>query len=510
MIALILLLILGSMQHNPKSLLLVALSTAITPIIVMTSTKHPLPLGDDARFIGFAQAIYRDGRWIPFKYQENTYYQPFHLIPFLEYILAVLLGLNLKNIEAYYLLLKFSLWLTYMISTYLVIKNLSNDYSKSLVGILLLSITPPIALTQVVHQAYAIVLFLITASVLVKEIRVRQSLNTLFLVIIVLWIAGIIAHATYTVMFLAFILPLFLIEREGVSKKNIALLSATLVSISIIYWTYLYMLDEIVRSTISATTRLIDLLIGRTPFSPFHGTAKPWYTSSTSTFFIAWAFVPSIVASYILLLLSKIIFKHWKYSWSFMELLGFLGLSGTAVNYILRALSTFGGRYFYWLYILMIPLATMVVKKVSRSPLSLLPSIILISTAAFYGIQDPTMAANTYGNYIGWADRTSWHIALELQPYLGHRASKWIDPRLSAPLSSTAPLPAGNGRINYQQKVAIIGVDKVGLKGASKDPRNVDWFIRNFNVEPHNIMNKLDEFSVILNIDKYIGIWGNP
>jgi len=73
-------------------LLTVTLIVALMPVVVMVSTKHPLPLGDDARFIGFAIAIESDGRWTPFKYPENPYYQPFHLIPAIEYVLASITG----------------------------------------------------------------------------------------------------------------------------------------------------------------------------------------------------------------------------------------------------------------------------------------------------------------------------------------------------------------------------------------------------------------------------------
>jgi hypothetical protein len=34
------------------------------PVLDMIPTKHPLPLGDDPRFIGFAVAIEDDGSWI--------------------------------------------------------------------------------------------------------------------------------------------------------------------------------------------------------------------------------------------------------------------------------------------------------------------------------------------------------------------------------------------------------------------------------------------------------------
>lgn len=498
-----LLAILGATQQKSLFLLSGTIAIALIPIVVMTSTKHPLPLGDDARFIGFANAIEKDGRWIPFKYLENLYYQPFHLIPFLEYILATLPGFGLKNIESYYLLFKFTLWTVYLITTYLLMKKLTKDYYESLLAVLLLSITPPLALTQIVHQAYAIVLFLVSALILLENINYQYSKGSQYIaMMIILWVAGIVAHATFTVMLLTFALP-FIVIREGqITRRKLALYLILLVGISLAYWTYAYLMDMLVRPSISAATRLIDLLTGRTTFSLFHGTAKPWYTSSTP--FFAWALVPSLVTSYIITLIIKI--KHRKYFWNFIGLLGLLGLSGEAINYALRSLPSFGGRYFYWLYILMIPLSSVTAMKASRNSLTLGLSILLISLTAFYGIQDPTHSANTFGNYIGWADRTSWNIALDLQPFLGNKAFAWIDPRLSAPLSSTAPPLASEAGIHYQQRIAIVGIDEIGLKATTKDPRNVDWFMKNFGADPYNIINKPSRFSVVLNIGKYIGM----
>jgi hypothetical protein len=77
MFALTLCAILGTSLKRSTSVLAAALVVALMPVIVMVSTKHPLPLGDDARFIGFAAAINSDGKWVSFKYPENPYYQFF-------------------------------------------------------------------------------------------------------------------------------------------------------------------------------------------------------------------------------------------------------------------------------------------------------------------------------------------------------------------------------------------------------------------------------------------------
>jgi len=148
MLALTFLSISCSSGASSRSLLMVTLIVALMPVLVMVSTKHPLPLGDDARFIGFAAAIENDGRWVPFKYPENSYYQFFHLIPALEYILASVTGVSIKSITGImscYLTLKLTLYLTYFLLLFLVVRKLVGNSSGSLASLLLLSMTPPLA-----------------------------------------------------------------------------------------------------------------------------------------------------------------------------------------------------------------------------------------------------------------------------------------------------------------------------------------------------------------------------
>jgi len=178
MLALTFLSISCSSGASSRSLLMVTLIVALMPVLVMVSTKHPLPLGDDARFIGFAAAIENDGRWVPFKYPENSYYQFFHLIPALEYILASVTGVSIKSITGImscYLTLKLTLYLTYFLLLFLVVRRLVGSNSGSLASLLLLSMTPPLALSQVVHQCYAIVLSLASLFVLLNMLRENSS-----------------------------------------------------------------------------------------------------------------------------------------------------------------------------------------------------------------------------------------------------------------------------------------------------------------------------------------------
>jgi len=480
--------------------LLCTILVAIMPVLIVISTRHPYPLGDDARFIGFAAAIDNDGRWIPYKYSENLYYQFFHLIPFLELVLASITGVGVLNVISYYLTLKISLYLAYLLLTYLVVREITKDHTIAYIGVLLLSITPPLALTQVVHQGYAIVLFLAVALLLLKLNNTTTVSTGILLASIVLSIAGIIAHATYTTMIVTFTLPMFFTLSQQSDRRILFGFLRLIIVISLVYWVSTYVLDVIVRPGVSAVERLVDLFTGRTIL--LHGTSKPWYTARTESFLIAWALLPSIVGAYLLTNLLKL-----KYERRFLTTLGAIGLIGTGINYLLRFLSYIGGRYFYWLYLLMLPLGAFVVKNSSRKIiLGLIFSVITISLVSFYGVQNPNLAANTYGDYIGWADRTSWEVAKGLAPYINPETRTWLDPRIGAPISSLTSPPSLGEDLSADQVVAIISEDSIGLHAMNKDPRNVDFFKRYFDTDPNHIFDNLDNLNIIFRCGSYYGI----
>jgi hypothetical protein len=493
MLALTLWAILSMSSKRNAPVLAATLVVALMPLIVMVSTKHPLPLGDDARFIGFAAAIDSDGRWVSFKYPENPYYQFFHLIPALEYILASITGVSIKSltgIMSCYLTLKLTLYLAYFLLLFLVMRKLVEGASGPLVAIILLSMTPPLALSQVVHQAYAIVLSLATLLIL---LRLRENTFSKADVIVgyPLWLSGVVAHATYTIMILAFTIPLILISKSEEARSKIIRAIEFILIISLTYWLYTYVMDIIVRPTVNAFEKLIDLITGRT--TPFYGDTQPWYDPEQQMFFIAWALVPSMVASYILLsvltALSKITspvmssvkrirskkLLNGGYNTNillglYMRSLGLLGLGGTAINFMLRTLSTFGGRYFYWLYLLMFPLSALVAMKASKKLTGLILCVALISTVSFYGVQDPTLSANTYGDKIGWADRKSWETCWTVLRLLSQDTKVGFESRLIGPRGAISKILGLSLYPSPSPTLIMIGSDELGIAQIRRDP----------------------------------------
>jgi len=487
MFALTLWTVLSASSERSAPLLVTTLIVALMPVVVMVSTKHPLPLGDDARFVGFAAAIEGDGRWILFKYLENPYYQFFHLIPVVEHVLASVTGVGVESVAGImtcYLMLKLTLYLTYFVLLFLVVRRLVYGAPSSLVAILLLSITPPLALSQVVHQGYAIVLSLATLLVMLRWREGGSRADAIAKY--PLWVSGVVAHATYTIMVLAFALPMIIESKRG--ARRIAEAVGVMLVISLAYWIYTYVMDLIVRPAVDAFDRLVDLITGRVP--PFYGGWQPWYGPEQQTFFIAWALVPSIVASYALFSIPSAFSMITSYTTPlvkkartkgllednhnttaclkrYVSISGLLGLVGTGINFLLRQSASIGGRYFYWLYLLMLPLSALVVMKASKKLVSLILCIALISTVSFYGIQDITLSGNTYTNGRGWADRKSWEISWTMSSLLPSEVSLTSDPRVGTPLSVISFFE-GLKRTYPEQgqlpQLIIIGMDHIGYR----------------------------------------------
>jgi hypothetical protein len=152
----------------------------------------------------------------------------------------------------------------------------------------------------------------------------------------------------------------------------------------------------------------------------------------------------------------------------YISILGFLGLVGTIINFMLRQSSYIGGRYFYWLYLLMLLLSTLVVVKVSKKLSGLILCIALISMVSFYGVQDITLSGNTYVNGIGWADRKSWETSWTISSLLPLKVSLISDPRVESPLRSILSLK-NNLEITYPRRgqvpqLLILGKDNIGYK----------------------------------------------
>jgi hypothetical protein len=119
----------------------------------------------------------------------------------------------------------------------------------------------------------------------------------------------------------------------------------------------------------------------------------------------------------------------------YSTILGLLGLLGIFLNFMARQSTWLGGRYFYWLYLLLLPLASYFIVMTFRGRIiSTLLMIALVAAIGFYGIQDPTHSANTFITGIGWANNPSWKASWVIAPLLSSNMPTILDPRIGTPL----------------------------------------------------------------------------
>jgi hypothetical protein len=445
-----------------------ALLITLIPYVIVT-IFNSYPLGDDARFTaGFAIAIANEGRWIPYKYHDNDYYQLFHAEPALTYIMASVMGVSLNNIPTYYLLLKYSSYLLYTLNIYMLTYNLVKHKRASYLSLLLFSITPPLALTQIIAQGFSILFSLLTLNLVLKSSH--SNTLSLYLIASLLAISGTIFHATYMLVIALFLTPLALIKitkkfAYTTAVRNV--ITLTLI-ISITYIVFSYAVTAMIPIARISLDNFINFLLGT--LKPYTATWIPWYDLSTMQFLISWSLLPSLAGSILTYRLSKHLVSGSRGEPEYvLFLLSLIGLVGTFLNFLARQATLIGGRYFYWLYLFFLPLtAYFLVTELRDKIVATIMTILVISWISVYGIEDPTYSANTFITGVGWADNRSWEFSQILSKYLPSTIIMISDPRIETPLKNTLRF-LENINIMYPKQgqypqILILGTDAIGYK----------------------------------------------
>jgi hypothetical protein len=454
--------------NEPLPLLLVFMLLLIPYTVVIIYNSYPL--GDDARFTaGFATAIANDGLWVPLKYPENDYYQLFHAEPALTFTLASVMRTPLRDIPIYYLTLKYCIYITYILSIYEMIYKLTNNKNMACLSLLLFSITPPLSLMQIVAQSISIIFSLLTLDVLLRV--TTNNKIAMYLIGLILATSGTIFHATYVLVISAFLLPLILMKKtQNLYYVRIikAVLGLTLL-ISITYWVFTYTGISIFTGIPPFVTNFINFLLGIS--KPYAASWTPWYGSSLSQYLVSWALLPAIVSSIITYTIIELLTmrdKIGEQDFGLTMMLGILGVMGNVVNFLARQSTFLGGRYFYWLYLLLLPsTAYFLTERFRNKLISTIVMILIVALIGIYGIQDPTHSANTFVKEIGWSDNISWKISWAISSFLSSRVSLISDPRIETPLGTIQffkDLEIMHPKYGQFPQLLILGMDNIGYR----------------------------------------------
>jgi hypothetical protein len=223
--------------------------------------------------------------------------------------------------------------------------------------------------------------------------------------------------------------------KKFINKNSAKFALALTLLISFVYLSFTYAGRAVFIGVIGGFEDLIKFLSGEIePFS----ISTTWYSTTSSTIlYVSWALLPSLAASALTYELPKLFMSKNKNTWSTLALLGVMGLAGITINYLLRQATWLGGRYFYWLYLLVLPfVANYLVTEFRNKVIATLFLSIIIAWAGVYGVQDFTHSANTFVLGIGWADNVSWKFSWILSRLLPQGVSIATDQRVGVALGS--------------------------------------------------------------------------
>jgi len=465
----------------------VRLSALLLPLIVITLSliiNGPAPItSDEGRYAGFAYRIIQDGRWIPFKYPENTYYQYFHVLPSLNAILSIIAGTHPIYITHSMLILYLTV-LTVII-TYLIVKIiLTNSLSRKfadLVFIILLA-APPISPLALMPRRVAVALYLTTLLLCLISLRAKNGLSCHAALIFLTAFIGTLSHAIFPILVLiSLTLTSILIRLYGVQNTRDSVLKETLkfvVICSTAYWIHTLIMDQIIHTGKSMYDSFIDLLSGGIELS---GKEQPWYASAPSELALPWALLPALTTVFIV---KELVYRNRRIPWrgAYCIAFGFSGLLLLLYGFILYIAAHFYYTYFYCAYFLLIPPSIKLISEIMRKR-RLIPTVIMIGSivmSAFYGIQDPAYSPDIYKIMLT-ADKRSWRIAETLSQYLSPRTEVilgsisgkkfYSDQRVAIGLSALMleePFLSGEDTLEKEYLLFIVGSDELGIRWAQK------------------------------------------
>jgi hypothetical protein len=271
---------------------------SLLPLIVITSSLLAggfMPLtSDEGRYAGFACRILQDGKWIPFKYEENTYYQYFHLLPTLNAILSVITGIHPYTTHSI-----LALYLTTLIImiTYGVAKRTLRDLSlqkfAGLVFIILLA-TPPISSLALLPRSIATTMYLSILLLYLVSSNVRSRLQ-FYAPMFLMALVGILSHAIFSILILASFTSILILTRIcKIQDTQASIIKGALKFVVIFtttYWIYTLIMDQIVHTGRAVFESFVDLL--NLKIEPFEAEHSSWYSQLSSEFALSWTLLPS-------------------------------------------------------------------------------------------------------------------------------------------------------------------------------------------------------------------------
>lgn len=424
-------------RSSSLMMLMPALAVSMAVVVLSLLINGPMPIKqDEGRFAGFAYTIIQDGRWTPYATSENAYYQFFHVVPFLQAVLSLIIGQDVIYVVHPIIVLINTLLIG--LNIYVILKKNTNARGiVSVLGPILLALTPPISTLGFMPPTLAMALYL--SSFLTFIIFGKLNSQIPLILVILISITGVITHALYAILLLTTFIPLFLAEsntKPSFEKRLLRSVTFVVSLLTLIYWVHTFIINMILSVGIAWTDNLIELITGEV--KPFETTRPVWYFRAPIELACSWTLLPALTSAYIVTQAVPRLASLTNFKKTIKDLvldrsftLGLIGilLLGTAL--LLKATPWGPTRYFYPFYLLLIPASSLVIGKIAdkKRIISITLIVIMISTTAFYAVQDPAVSPDIH-KVMMLANKRSWTVAESLAQHASPNLRYRVEPRV--------------------------------------------------------------------------------
>jgi hypothetical protein len=403
--------------------LILYIVTISIPFIVFGILGIHLLFPDHGRYAVYAHIISEKGHWIPWKYPENSYYQFFHVTAYMLYLMKAITGLEV------YTLGFFSLTITMYIVTVLGIvvvalrffkhvyansfhkfENIDSHSADTLVTALVLTLllaSPPTINYALGGYGFSLALLSIALLCYIR-FSYEGDLKPMILFTL-LSIIGVILHPVYI---LSVLTSMYVFSMKNGSKKPKKWIPPIIISlIAIVYWIYTKIMEDIVLHEASALKNLVIVKL-YTILRGEYAESTPaitGYMGAPEFTMYAWSLVPALLTASALTYILRILRKskpHFSIHSNVSKIVikALIAFSALAMLYYVRGT---GRYYLYWFYVLVIPLASILLLQISRdTKLGAVVSMIML-IALFTASFDPVMTPKESGS-LALTDRHAW------------------------------------------------------------------------------------------------------
>jgi len=428
-------------RSSDLMMLVPALVVSMAVIVLSLLINGPMPITqDEGRFAGFAYRMIQDGRWTPYAYGENPYYQFFHVIPYLQAVLSLITGQDV--IYSIHPIVVLTTTFLICLNIYIVLKRFIPVHGTrlSFLGPILIVLTPPITMLGFIPPSLAMALYL---SSLAAFSMFRKSNNQiLFVLMILISITGVITHATYSLLLLTTLIPFLLLWGNNVETCEKRLLKSVIRLVSIVsiltltYWAHTLIMDMLATTGKVWTDSFIELITGE--IKPFETTRPVWYFRAPAELACSWTLLPALTMAYIFTQAVPKLASLTNFKKTIQDLRSdpffTLGVTGTlliALALAFKATPWGPTRYFYPFYLLLIPASSLVIGKIAdrKRTISITLIVIMISTTSFYAVQDPAVSPDIH-KVMMLANKRGWAIAESLAQHASPNLKYRVDARV--------------------------------------------------------------------------------